>query len=108
MMVKKLTKREQIELVKSNHYKWLQSLGLKVNMKTGHIIKRFKEEKGDLDLSHLKVKQTIPCSNNIGGSTAKRIYATQLPAGKTISVAYNKGPYMIVDAKDFKTMGRKI
>jgi len=77
-------------------------------MKTGHIIKRFKEEKGDLDLSHLKVKQTIPCSNNIGGSTAKRIYATQLPAGKTISVAYNKGPYMIVDAKDFKTMGRKI
>ena len=28
--------------------------------------------------------------------------------GKTISVAYNKGPYMIVDDKDFKTMGRKI
>jgi hypothetical protein len=23
-------------------------------------------------------------------------------------VAYNKGPYMIVDAKDFKTMGRKV
>jgi hypothetical protein len=23
-------------------------------------------------------------------------------------VAYNKGPYMIVDAKDFKTMGKKI
>ena len=108
MMVKKLTKREQIELAKNRHYKWLQSLGLKVNMKTGHIIKRFKEEKSDLDLSHLKVKQTVPCSNNIGGSTAKRIYATQLPAGKTISVAYNKGPYMIVDAKDFKTMGRKI
>ena len=107
-MLKKISKRELIRIAKLKHYKWLQSLGLKVNMKTGHIIKRFKKEKGDLDLSHLKVEQTIPCSNNIGGSTAKRVYATQLPAGKTISVAYNKGPYMVVDAKDFKTMGRKI
>jgi len=106
--MKQLTNRQRIELAKLQHYKWLKSLGLKVNMKTGHIIKRFKEEKGDLDLSHLKVKDSIPCSNNIGGSTAKRVYATQLPAGKTISVAYNKGPYMVVDAKDFKTMGRKI
>jgi len=106
--MKQLTNRQRIELAKLQHYKWLKSLGLKVNMKTGHIIKRFKEEKGDLDLSHLKVRDSIPCSNNIGGSTAKRVYATQLPAGKTISVAYNKGPYMIVDAKDFKTMGRKI
>src|SRR6056300_209467 len=106
--MKQLTNRQRIELAKLQHYKWWKSLGLKVNMKTGHIIKRFKEEKGDLDLSHLKVKDSIPCSNNIGGSTAKRVYATQLPAGKTISVAYNKGPYMVVDAKDFKTMGRKI
>ena len=106
--MKQLTNRQRIELAKLQHYKWLKSLGLKVNMKTGHIIKRFKEEKGDLDLSHLKVRDSIPCSNNIGGSTAKRVYATQLPAGKTISVAYNKGPYMVVDAKDFKTMGRKV
>ena len=106
--MKQLNNRQRIELAKLQHYKWLKSLGLKVNMKTGHIIKRFKEEKGDLDLSHLKVRDSIPCSNNIGGSTAKRVYATQLPAGKTISVAYNKGPYMVVDAKDFKTMGRKI
>ena len=106
-MLKKISKRELIRIAKLKHYKWLQSLGLKVNMKTGRIIKS-KRIKEDLDLSHLKVKNSIPCSNNIGGSTAKRVYATQLPAGKTISVAYNKGPYMIVDAKDFKTMGRKI
>ena len=37
----------------------------------------------------------------------KKLYDT-IPAGKTISVAYNKGPYMIVDAKDFKTMGKKV
>ena len=26
----------------------------------------------------------------------------------SIAPAYNKGPYMIVDAKDFKTMGKKV
>ena len=107
-MLKKISKRELIKIAKFKHYKWLKSIGLKVNMKTGHIIKRYKAEPKELDLSHLKVRDSLPCSNNISGSTAKRDYATQLPAGKTISVAYNKGPYMIVDAKDFKTMGRKI
>jgi len=103
-----LSNKERIKLAKLQHYKWLKKLGLNVDMETGHIIKRYESETKDLDLSHLQVKETIPCSNNIGGSTAKRVYATQLPAGKTISVAYNKGPYMVVDAKDFKTMGRKI
>tara|TARA_Y100001938_G_C7876433_1_gene322860 strand:- start:267 stop:419 length:153 start_codon:yes stop_codon:yes gene_type:complete len=50
----------------------------------------------------------LPTSDRIVGIGSKRTYATQIPAGKTISVAYNKGPYMVVDAKDFKTMGRKI
>ena len=107
-MLKKISKRELIRIAKLKHYKWLQSLGLKVNMKTGHIIKRFKKEKGDLDLSHLKVKDSMPTSDRIVGNTYKRFYSTELPAGKTISVAYNKGAYQVVDAKDFKTMGRKI
>jgi len=106
-MQKKLSKKESIRIAKRKHYKWLRSLGLKVNMKTGHIILR-KRPPRELDLSHLQVRDSIPCGNRIGGSTAKRVYATQLPAGKTISVAYNKGPYMVVDAKDFKTMGRKV
>jgi hypothetical protein len=50
----------------------------------------------------------LPTSDKIAGVGLKKKYATQVPAGKTISVAYNKGPYMIVDDKDFKTMGRKI
>jgi len=103
-----LTNKERIRLAKLQHYKWLKSLGLKVNMKTGHIIKRYKVEPKELDLSHLKVKDSLPCGNRIVGDTYKRYYSTTLPAGKTISVAYNKGPYQIVDAKDFKTMGRKI
>ena len=32
----------------------------------------------------------------------------QLPEGKTIGIAYNKGNYQVVDATDFKTMGRKV
>ncbi len=62
-----------------------------------------------LDINGLPMtRNSVPTSDRIVGDTKKRVYTTQLPAGKTISVAYNKGPYMIVDAKDFKTMGRKI
>ena len=107
MMVKKLTKREQIELAKNRHYKWLQSLGLKVNMKTGHIIKSKRVSK-TLDRNMYKVRDSIPTSDRIVGDTERRYYSTTLPAGKTISVAYNKGAYQVVDAKDFKSMGRKI
>ena len=106
--MKQLTNKQRIRLAKLQHYKWLKSLGLKVNMNTGHIIKRFKKENNDLDLSHLKVKDSIPCGNRIEGDTYRRYYSTSLPAGKTISVAYNKGPYQVVDTEDFKTMGRKI
>ena len=106
--MKQLTNKQRIKLAKLQHYKWLKSLGLNVDMNTGRIIKRFKTENNDLDLSHLKVKDSIPCGNRIEGDTYRRYYSTSLPAGKTISVAYNKGPYQVVDAKDFKTMGRKI
>ena len=75
MMVKKLTKREQIELVKSNHYKWLQSLGLKVNLKTGHIIKSKRVSK-TLDRNMYKVRDSIPTSDRIVGNTYRRYYST--------------------------------
>ena len=81
--MKQLTNKQRIRLAKLQHYKWLKSLGL-------------------------KVKDSIPCGNRIEGDTYRRYYSTSLPAGKTISVAYNKGPYQVVDAEDFKTMGRKI
>ena len=60
------------------------------------------------DLPDLSCRPSLPTSDNIAGVGLKKKYATQIPVGKTISVAYNKGPYMIVDEKDFKTMGRKI
>ena len=102
--------KKELYIVRLNHYKWLLSKGIKTTFESVCKFEKsnVKSKQGELDLSHLKVRDSIPCGNRIGGSTAKRVYATQLPAGKTISVAYNKGPYMIVDAKDFKTMGRKI
>ena len=106
-MSKKLTKREQLELVKSQYHKWLAKLGLNVNLKTGHIIKSKRVSK-NLDTSMYKVRDSIPTSDRIVGNTYRRYYSTSLPEGKTISIAYNKGGYQVVDAKDFKSMGRKI
>ena len=102
--------KKELYKIRLDYVKWLVSKGIKTTFESVCTFQKpnVKSKPGELDLSHLKVKNSIPCSNNIGGSTAKRVYATQLPAGKTISVAYNKGPYMVVDAKDFKTMGRKI
>jgi hypothetical protein len=102
--------KKEIYKKRLKHYKWLISKGIKT---TFDAVCKFqkpvvKSKPGELDLSYLEVKNSIPCGNRIGGTTKKRYYTTHLPAGKTISVAYNKGPYMIVDAKDFKTMGRKI
>lgn len=102
----KISKRKLIQIAKNKHYKWLTSLGLKVNMKTGHIIKSKRVSK-DLDRDMYKVRDSIPTSDRIVGNTYRRYYSTNLPAGKTISIAYNKGGYQVVDAKDFKTMGRK-
>jgi|TARA_R110000765_G_scaffold148592_1_gene251138 hypothetical protein len=55
-----------------------------------------------------KCRPSPPTSDRISGDTYKRQYTSTIPEGKTISVAYNKGPYMIVDVKDFKTMGKKV
>ena len=75
-----------------------------IDVETGVIDSRFE----GFDLPDLSCRPSVPTSDNIAGVGLKKKYATQIPVGKTISVAYNKGPYMIVDEKDFKTMGRKI
>lgn len=100
----KMARKKKLENLKKKHNQYIKSLGVNIDVDTGEIISTFE----GYDFPDYKCRPTVPTSNKIGGSTCKKVYATQLPAGKTISVAYNKGPYMIVDAKDFKTMGRKI
>ena len=61
-----------------------------------------------LDINGIK-RNSIQTSDRIPGACVKRTKPkVQLPEGKTIGIAYNKGNYQVVDATDFKTMGRKI
>ena len=66
------------------------------------------QQRHGVTMPDYKCRPSPPTSDRIYGTTYKKQYTSTLPEGKTISVAYNKGPYMIVDSKDFKTMGRKI
>ena len=60
-----------------------------------------------LDINGLP-RYSIPTSDRIPGACVKRtLPKVNLPEGKTIGIAYNKGNYQVVDQTDFKTMGRK-
>jgi hypothetical protein len=99
-----MTKKEKLEKMRKDHYKYIKSLGVDIDLDTGKINNTFE----GYDMPDLKCRPSLPTSDRIVGDTKKRVYSTQIPTGKTISVAYNKGPYMIVDAVDFKTMGKKV
>jgi len=98
-----LTNKQRLELVSTQYRKWLKTLGLKLNKK-GKVISRHK----GFEIPSYKTRDSIPTSDRVVGDTFKRTYATKLPAGKTIGIAYNKGAYQVVDASDITTMGRKI
>ena len=100
----KMAKKKKLENLKRRHNRYIKSLGVNIDVDTGEIFSSFE----GYPLPDLSCRPSVPTSDNIAGVGLKKKYATQVPAGKTISVAYNKGPYMIVDDKDFKTMGRKI
>ena len=100
----KMVRKKKLENLKKKHNRYIKSLGVNIDVDTGEIFSSFE----GYDFPDLSCRPSVPTSDNIAGVGLKKKYATQVPAGKTISVAYNKGPYMIVDDKDFKTMGRKI
>ena len=99
-----MNKKERQQKLLKDHYKYIRSLGVDIDIETGKVNNTFE----GYDMPDLKCRPSLPTSDRIVGDTKKRVYSTQIPTGKTISVAYNKGPYMIVDAKDFKTMGKKV
>ena len=87
------------------HWKWIKSLGVNICLKTGKITSKF----AGYDLPDYKTSYKYPTSDRIGVAATKRPkLELKLPKGKTIAPAYNKGAYMLVDEKDFKTMGRKV
>ena len=99
-----MVRKKKLENLKRKHNRYIKSLGVNIDVDTGEIQSSF----DGYPMPDLSCRPSLPTSDNIAGTTTKRYYTNTIPAGKTISVAYNKGPYMIVDDKDFKTMGRKI
>ena len=100
----KMARKKKLENLKKKHNRYIKSLGVNIDVDTGEIVSSFE----GYDFPDLSCRPSLPTSDRIAGVGSKKTYATQIPAGKTISVAYNKGPYMVVDAKDFKTMARKL
>jgi len=100
----KMARKKKLEKIKKKHNQYIKSLGVNIDVDTGEITSSFE----GYPMPDLSCRPSLPTSDNIAGTTTKRYYTNTIPAGKTISVAYNKGPYMVVDAKDFKTMGKKI
>ncbi len=99
-----LTKKMRNEIALKKHLKWLKSIGVKLDNQ-GRVINEFK----GYPFPDYKVRPSIPCSNNIiAGGTKRQVLKPKLPAGKTISIAYNKGNYQVVDIADITTMGRKV
>ena len=89
---------------KTNNPKWL-----KINRESfTKTLQGFDRPDYTLDINGIK-RNSIPTSDRIPGACVKRTKPkVQLPEGKTIGIAYNKGNYQVVDATDFKTMGRKV
>ena len=96
--------RLKLKEILKKHNKWLMSLGIRFNKK-GKVINNFK----GYPFPDLTTRNSIPTSDRIPGACVKRtLPQVKMPAGKTIGIAYNKGNYQVVDAADFKSMGRKV
>jgi hypothetical protein len=100
----KMAKKKKLENLNKTHNQYIRSLGIEIDVDSGEIL----QQRHGVPMPDYKCRQSPPTSDRISGTTYKKTYTSTIPEGKTISVPYNKGPYMIVDAKDFKTMGKKV
>jgi len=75
-----------------------------MDVETGEIHNRFE----GYPFADYSCRQSVPTSDNMSGTTARRYYTNTIPGGETMSVAYNKGPYMVVAREDLKTAGKKV
>ena len=98
----KIGKKKNLQNLVKKHNQYIKSYNIDID--SGKIESGFE----GYPMPDLSCRPSLPTSDNISGTTTKRYYTNTIPEGKTISVAYNKGPYMVVDAKDFKTMGKKV
>ena len=99
-----MARKKKLENLKKKHNQYIKSLGVDIDVDTGEINNQFE----GYPFPDYSCRPSPPTSDNISGTTTKRYYSNTIPEGKTISVAYNKGPYMVVNKKDLKTAGRKV
>ena len=99
----KMAKKKKLENLQKKHNQYIKSLGIEIDVDCGEIL----QQRHGAPMPDYSCRPSLPTSDRISGTTYKKLYSNTIPEGKTISVPYNKGPYMIVDAKDFSTMGKK-
>jgi len=100
----KMAKKKKLENLQKKHNQYIKSLGIEIDVDSGEIL----QQRHGAPMPDYSCRPSLPTSDRISGTTYKKLYSNTIPEGKTISVPYNKGPYMIVDAKDFSTMGKKV
>ena len=100
----RMARKKKLENLKKKHNQYIRSLGIEIDVDSGEIL----QDRHGAPMPNYQCRPSLPTSDRISGTTYKKRYSNTIPEGKTISVPYNKGPYMIVDAVDFKTMGKKV
>ncbi len=82
------------------HYKYIKSLGVNIDTDTGIISNDF----SGYDMpDYSSDRCLIPTSDKITYTSPKKVLPKlDLPEGKAISIAYNKGNYQLVDKEDLK------
>ena len=89
---KKQSKSKKLQQAQAEHEKWLKKMG--VSKHTGdfrYAMPDYTSNSGNSD----------PTSDKIVGPTKKKVYPQlDLPEGKCVTIAYNKGGYQLVDKED--------
>ncbi len=99
-----MAKKKKLENLNKTHNQYIRSLGIEIDVDSGEIL----QDRHGAPMPDYKCRQSPPTSDRISGNTYKKTYTSTIPEGKTISVPYNKGPYMVVSKEDLKTAGRKV
>ena len=100
----KMARKKKLENLKKKHNLYIRSLGIEIDVDSGEIASQLH----GVPMPNYKCRPSPPTSDRISGTTYKKLYTNTIPEGKTISVPYNKGPYMVVAKQDIKTMGKKV
>ena len=96
----KISQKEINRIARKKHYEYIKSLGVNIDTDTGIITNNF----SGYDLPDYKSNRClIPTSDRISYVSPKKVLPKlDLPEGKAISIAYNKGNYQLVDKEDLK------